>query len=129
MRFYLAKALVLVGRSAKALPSLAEANRLNPDWPAALNAEAWILATHTDGEVGDSRKALRLAERASELSGRRNAGTLDTLAAAYVANSDFDKAAKTTREALELAASENADLADQLRQRLRLYESGTPFVE
>ncbi len=130
VRFYLAKALVMSGRSAEALRPLTEATQLNPDWPSALNARAWILATHADAKVRDPQQALRLAQRAAELTQRRDAATLDTLAAAQAAAGNHAVAAETAREAIELATSASAgELAEEIRTRLKVYEAERSYVE
>jgi len=128
VRFALARALVMTGRSAEALPVLVETTRLKPDWPAALNAQAWILATHADAKVRDPIEALRLAQRAVELTQRTDGTMLDTLAAAYAAAADFDKAVAVSREALALPGIVDGGLADEIQGRLRLYTAGAPYV-
>ena len=125
----LARALVVSKRSAEALPALADAIRLRPDWPPALNAQAWILATHADAQVRKPEEALRLAQRAAELTRRRDPTMLDTLAAAHAANGDLERAVAVAREALELPGAEKGGLADQIRAHLRSYEAGKPYVE
>ena len=58
-------------------------------------------------------------------SGRRSAGPLDTLAAAYAADARFERAVAILDEALRLAPP--PDLADGLQARRALYRAGRPF--
>ena len=106
-----------------------EALRLKSGWSApALNNIAWIQATHPDAALRDPRQAIALATRACQLTGRQHPGFLDTLAAAYAAAGQFEKAIATAGAAIELAsAAGQARLARQIRTRQRLYEQGRPF--
>ena len=107
-----------------------EVLRLRPDNVAALNNLAWYLATCPDPKVRDGAEAVRLAERACELTGRENPTQLDTLAAAYAEAGRFDEAARTAEEARSLALATGAKpLADAIGARLELYLSGRPWHE
>ena len=65
---------------------------------------------------------MRLAERASRVTGGSSPTVLDTLAAAYAASGQLDRAIATAEEALALAAKEgSADLAERIRMRLDVY--------
>lgn len=126
--YHLAMALSTRGQSATAVPHFREAIRLRPRWPEALNAAAWILATHPRDDVRDAPEALRMAQNAAGLTGRQNPWVLDTLAAAYAANGRYDAAAAAAREALALLAGpETAELVDKIRARLVLYERHQPY--
>ena len=65
-RFYFAKALQYQGLAAEAVREYRLALKLRPDWLAAANDLAWLLATHPDEQVRDAREAVRLATAASE---------------------------------------------------------------
>jgi len=84
-------ALAAKGRTAEALAHFREALRLKNDWLEPMNAAAWILATHANAAVRSPEEAIRLAERAAELTKQEQAGALaaanvlDTLATAYAA--------------------------------------------
>jgi hypothetical protein len=91
---------------------------------------AWILATHSDPAVRDPNKAVRLAERAAGLTGRRQPVILDTLAAAYAAAGDFERAAAIAQEAASLAAAAGAtDLSADIGSRVALYHQKKPYRE
>ena len=65
-----------------------------------LNNLAWLLATCPDDNVRNGRRAVTLAEKAVELTERKNATYLDTLAAAYAEARRFDDAVRVQQEAL-----------------------------
>jgi tetratricopeptide (TPR) repeat protein len=123
-------ALRMSGERDEALRHFAAALRIRPDWPAPMNEIAWILATHPDERIRDPRRAVRLAQRAADLTARRQPVILDSLAAAYAASGDFDRAAATAQEAMALAASSGAaGLAGEIGKRLGLYRQKKPFRE
>ena len=75
-------------------------------------------------------EAVMYAQRAGKLTGFKQPQVLDTLAAAYAAAGDFDKAVETAEEAIELARSEgNTNLVKRIENRLQLYKKGLPFKE
>jgi hypothetical protein len=93
---------------------------------------AWILATHPDATVRDPARAVRLAERAADLTAHRQPGILDVLAAAYAAAGEFDRAVATAQEAMALATSSGpagAKFAGEIGKRLELYRQKKPFRE
>jgi hypothetical protein len=60
----------------------------------------------------------------------RDVGVLDALAAAYALNGRYKKAVETGRKALTLAKQmRNYELADQIEERLRLYQFECPYYE
>jgi WD40 repeat protein len=63
---------------------------------------SWHWATSPDPDERDGQGALRLAERAVQLTNRQDADPLHILAAAYAETGQFDKAVRTAREALAL---------------------------
>lgn len=73
---------------------------LKADYAEALNALAWIYATHKYANVRSGEAALRLARRAVAL--KRSAARLDTLACAYAERGDFTKAIETQQQAIAL---------------------------
>ncbi|UCE85338.1 MAG: tetratricopeptide repeat protein [Deltaproteobacteria bacterium] len=117
-------ALQAAGRDAEAAARYREALRRQPDSKPALNNLAWLLATSADAALRDADEAVRLAERAAELSGRQDASVLDTLAAAQAAAGRPAEAERTAAEALERAADDPA-LAARIREHLRSYREGS----
>ncbi|HNW08922.1 MAG: tetratricopeptide repeat protein [Verrucomicrobia bacterium] len=114
----------------EALAHYREALRLWPDYADALNNLAWLLATSPEPKIRDGREAVRLAEKACELAGRKQARFLGTLDAAYAESGRFAEAIATAKKAREqaLAAGEK-DLAAAALQRQHEYEAGRPFRE
>ena len=117
-------------RPRQAAKHYAEAIRLQAEYPDALNNLAWIRATSEDRRLRNGPEAVRLAQQACQLTGRREVGALDTLAAAYAEAGRFAEAVQTARDALDLAMQQDKPaLAESIQARLRLYEAGTPFHE
>jgi len=99
----LANVLIRMGRSDEALHYFREATRLDPYMPKPLAGAAWILATHPDPSVRNPVEAVRLAERAAELSRRRDSVVLSALATAYDAAGRHNLAIAATEQALQRA--------------------------
>jgi tetratricopeptide (TPR) repeat protein len=107
-----------------------KALELNPDNIELINNLAWIIATHSNAAFRNPEKAIRLAEKACELSSYEIAGSLDTLSAAYAAAGRFPEAIAAAEKALKLVQSrEQAKLAEEIRKHLSLYKAGKPYVE
>ena len=91
---------------------------------------AGLMASHERAEGGDPMQAVELAERACQLTGRRDPGCLDTLAAAYASAERFDEAVATAKEAWQLAQSAGeSSLAEEIHVRLQLYRDRKPYRE
>jgi hypothetical protein len=84
-----------------------------------------MLAVGPDG-VRDGKQAVAHATRACELTGWKMPNCLDTLAAAYAATGDFDRAVEYQQKALSFPDFEEAD-GKGGRERLRLYMQRKPF--
>jgi tetratricopeptide (TPR) repeat protein len=124
----LGHALFLAGRGSEALQHFEQALALQPDWPRALTGLAWIRAASSDTRLLDPREALRLAERALELSARNDPFVLDVLAAAWAAGGQFERAVTVARAASSAAdAAGQPALAAQIRDRTALYEQHIAF--
>jgi spermidine synthase len=124
----LGSALIATGLLDEGVPHVLNAARLDPDWPVALNDAAWILATFRAHLRPD--EAVRLAERANELTDDPDANMLDTLAAAYAAAGRFEHAVATAQAALQRAAAgDDLGLQNEIAGRLALYRRGEPYVE
>ena len=119
-----------LGHAQKAAEYAAKALRLRPDWPQAANELAWIRATHASDQLRDPTEAVRLAERACRLTGYDKPAYLDTLAAAYAAAGSFPRAVEFAEKASKIARDSGAkQLAEQIDERLRLYESERAYVD
>jgi tetratricopeptide (TPR) repeat protein len=96
----------------------------------AINNLAWFLATSPEYSGQNPQRAIRLAMRACELNHYRNAGSTDTLAVAYAAAGDFDKAIETDQRALQLCRSPGQEsLREEIRKRLALFRAGKSYIE
>ena len=127
---HLAMVLVRKGRVDAALKVSYRALQIRADHAGVMNIIARIRATWPDAKLRDAAEAVRLAERACRLTGRKNPALLDTLAAAYAEGGRFDDAVKTAAEALVLATSpQQGRLADGIRERLKLYTAARPYRE
>jgi tetratricopeptide (TPR) repeat protein len=130
IRFNAALAFLKVHRTDEALAQFNEASRLRPDWAEPLNAEAWTLATSNDEKVRNGAEAVKLAEKAAEISSRQVPAILNTLAAAYAEVGRFDDAIATATQAVELAKHANqTNLVAKIERALTLYKAHTPLRE
>jgi tetratricopeptide (TPR) repeat protein len=91
----------------------------------ALNSLAWLRATCPQHEIRNGQEAVTLALKACELSKWKNCGIVDTLAAAYAEQGDFDRAIKYQKLVLQIGKSSNE--LDKMKEHLRLYETHTPY--
>ena len=123
----LAAVLQTSGRRAEAFTHLRRAVELEPGRPAALNKLAWTLATDSDTTRRDPVEAVRLATRAVDLTKRRQANCLFTLATAHAATGRYDLAVDVAEEALEVASKSGRDeLTARIRERLGEYRQQAP---
>jgi tetratricopeptide (TPR) repeat protein len=128
--YYLGQILVQKGSINEAITHFEEAMRLKPDWVEPMNNLAWLLAASKETTIHNPGKAIRLARRACELTNYKKPDLLDTLAVAYAAAGDFNKAIETAAKALELCrSSERNTLKEGIQNRLALYKAGKPYIE
>ena len=122
--------LIRQGKPKEAVSHYRRALELRADWLEVLNNLAWILATCEDAEIRDGAQAVRLAERACDLTDYEFPAMLDTLGAAYAETGQFDQAVQTAQNAFQLAlASKNAVRAKNIQNRLELYKANRPYRE
>lgn len=113
---------------AKALADDKARCRLTPDNAEQLNAVAWRLATSPDETLRDGKTAVEFAERACELSKRKEWRFLDTLAAALAETKRFRRAAEAQQEAIGLLGDDvPAELKQSFVDRLTLYQQRKPY--
>ncbi|MGO9609227.1 MAG: tetratricopeptide repeat protein [Verrucomicrobiia bacterium] len=126
----LGTALALVGRVREAIPEYEQALRLRPDNREAPNNLAWLLATAPPEQGGDPGRAVAVAQRACEMTGRRMAVPLDTLAVAYAADSQFEEAIHTAEESMARArAAGQTLLVAEVQAQINLFRDGQPYRE
>jgi tetratricopeptide (TPR) repeat protein len=118
------------GRIPEAMTQYRELLQLKPDFPPALHKLAWILATDGNANLRNAGEAVQLAERLCAITGYQQADALDALAAAYAEAGRFNDAIHVAQKAIELAsAAGQQELAQQVQERLKLYQDGQPFHE
>ena len=128
--FHLGMTLGQLGRTREAVAQYREALRLNPNLAGALNNLAWILAASPDDGLRDGAEAVRLAERACELTHYGEPLFIGTLAAAYAEAGRFPEAVTTAEKAEQLATSNGLKaVAAENQQLLELYRAGKPCRE
>ena len=112
-------ALVQLAQHADAAAVLTEPPPVSKDHELAHNL-ARLLATTPDPAVRDGATALRLASAVRDRTGGRDPRVLDTLAAAYAAEGQFDLARETARQAAALATElGQADEALEIERHAR----------
>jgi tetratricopeptide (TPR) repeat protein len=126
--YNVASTLAVQGEVVDAITYYRRALQVQPDAPEAHAELAWLLGTHPDPIIRNPSEAVRLAERASRLTGAKDAGVLDVLAAAYAATGRFDEARATARAALALLPSQS-ERAAPIQSRLDLYMKGRPYQQ
>jgi protein O-mannosyl-transferase len=96
----------------------------------AMNELAWYLAVDPKITVHNPYRAIELAKESCKIVHYRDPGNLDTLAVAYAAAGNFNKAIEITEKALELCQSfDQGMLKKELESRLILYKAGKPYIE
>ncbi|REJ65507.1 MAG: tetratricopeptide repeat protein [Planctomycetota bacterium] len=94
----------------------------------ALNNYAWLLATCPALQFRDGRLAVELARQLNALDDEPLPHRLDTLAACYAADGQFEEAVATAVRAVSLIGDTQPQLAGEIRERLALYRKGQHYV-
>jgi tetratricopeptide (TPR) repeat protein len=130
LQYLYAMTLTMIGDARRAVDHYHQALALKPDMVEALNNLAWILAANPPDALRNGAEAVRLAERACELSEHREPLLLGTLAAAYAEAGRFGEAVKTAEKARDLATAGGLkDVAAKNAELLELYRAGKPYRE
>lgn len=127
----LGAALLRAGQQAEAVNQFRRVLELRPGWKTVMNNLAWTLATSDDPELRDPADAVRLAEQLTRGIANPPHYALDTLAAAYAASGQYEKAVQMAEQAVRQATHENVDpeSLNQVQDRLRLYQQHQPYRE
>jgi tetratricopeptide (TPR) repeat protein len=118
----LAVVSLLQGRASDAQSYFRQAERQSPNEFALYNDYAWILATSPTSTIRNGAEAMRLANKACEMSHWQDASCLDTLAAACAETGDFASAIKWQTKAIEFSKGSKGNLPG-LNARLALYKN------
>ncbi|HWW02773.1 MAG TPA: tetratricopeptide repeat protein [Candidatus Acidoferrum sp.] len=128
--FQFGEALAHLGDSREAMSHYAQSILLKPDFPEALDSLSWLLATSSKPEFRNGPEAVRMAERACELTGRKQPSMLATLAAACAEDGRFEEAVVAAKQAQALAArAGRAAVAQKCQAVLEAVQSRKPFRE
>jgi tetratricopeptide (TPR) repeat protein len=126
--YQFAVALAHSQKTQDALSQYASALLLQPDFPDALDGLSWILSTNSDPKFRNGAEAVRMAQRACELTGEKDPEKLKTLSAAYAEAGRFDDAVASAQRAHELAgAAGRTDLARECERMLESFKAAKPW--
>lgn len=118
------------GEYDKSIADYNQALAVDPNYTDAYDALAWLQATCPDAKYRDAKRAFENANKAYQLDGGQSWGYIDTLAAAYAENGDFDAAKEWEEKAIALAATDKS-VEDKDKQRMRdcleLYRQKKPY--
>jgi tetratricopeptide (TPR) repeat protein len=120
--------LAAQGQFSAALDHYRKALESQPKDPVVARKVAWLRATCPVASLRNGDEALAIAQQVNRFHGGKQPEVLDTLAAAYAEAGWFPEAVATASKALELAQQQHdRTLADAVRARLALYETGRPY--
>jgi protein O-mannosyl-transferase len=123
-----ADTLAHLQKTREAMSHYASALLLQQDLPAALDGLSWILATDANDGFRNGAEAVRMSDRACELTGRKDPAKLKTLAAAYAEAGRFPEAVATAQAAHDLAAQASRKaLADECARMLEQFKAAKPW--
>ena len=123
MAYEFATLLQRHGNVAMAVHYFREALSINSEHVMAAGQLAWALATSSDEAVRNPAEALQLAHRSVELTKGRSPQAWMTLAAAYAADGQFDRAIETANRALAESDGQQG-LVQQVQRHLAKYRRG-----
>ena len=111
------------GRAAEALRVYEEAMQIDPTNMLVANNIAWQFAANKNHASRDGEKAVKWATVAAKSSNYQNEYVLDTLAAAYAQNRQFDKAVEAAKKAIAIAIAQgDTKKQEDFASRLRRYQ-------
>ena len=122
--------LLQQGRGVEAMSYLSAALQIDPNDGQMLIFVASVLASNENPQVRNGAEALRLAERAVQLTRQQQPAALDVLAMSYAETGKFGEAVLVEQQAIKLAeASGQEDGLELLQKRLKKYEAQQPWRE
>jgi tetratricopeptide (TPR) repeat protein len=121
-------AWAIIGRYDKAIADFNTAIQIDSKDSASYSGLAWIWATCPDKKYRDGARAVEFATKACEIDNWQFANRLDTLAAAYAEQGDFESAVKWETKATEMKLPEwTYKTPEDLEKRLEIFKAGKPF--
>jgi tetratricopeptide (TPR) repeat protein len=123
--------LIALNRHYDAVKILETVIKTEPEDEVSINNLSWILSTSPVESVRNGKRALELAEKASQLTNYKKAYILSTLAAAYAEIGNFEKAIEWSEKSIEFAKDDEnvSERIDDLRKELDSYKQKKPFRE
>ena len=117
--------MLAVGRKAESLKRFETALKLQPNSGGAHYCLAWIMATASEDELRNGRRAIEHARRAVQLM-EGSPFTLDALAAAHAEVGEFAEAVKWEEKAIQNATGTPKSLFEA---RLARFKQQLPYRE
>jgi tetratricopeptide (TPR) repeat protein len=126
----LAEKLCEKGQIRRAYNKYLDILELDVDSLDGLNSVAWFQAACMMEGIRNPEQAVAYARRACQVTDNTNPAAIDTLAVAYAATGDLQKAIATAQMAIEVANSQGDDgLAGRVQERLGLYRQGKAYMD
>lgn len=116
------------GEYCKAIDDFRRATQIDPNSYDAYNNIAWLLATCPNAQIRDGKRAAEAAKKACELTSWKDWKCIDTLAAAFAEDGDFERATICEKQSLNLEGVSN-DNRKLMERHLSLYENQHPNRE
>ncbi len=130
LRYGLGASLAGRRKKAEALEVFRHVLAVHSNHIAALNSAAWLLATDDTSTLAEGEVARLWAQRAVELSDRREPSTWSTLAAAHARCGDYANAIRALDEATALVAARGDEgRVDVMKRRRQRLEQRLPILE
>jgi tetratricopeptide (TPR) repeat protein len=121
-------ALSQAGQMREAIAQWERTLELEPDNLQAQCNLAWVYSTSPEDSIRKGAKAVQLAERAVQLSGRKNPRVWRLAAAAYAEAGRYSEAIKAAEAAVEYAQSaQDFALVRTLEGNLKLFQANSPL--
>jgi arylsulfatase A-like enzyme/Flp pilus assembly protein TadD len=116
------------GRFAAELAAVRDSYERCPALLVTHNNYAWALATLPDDSLRDGTRAVAIMRAAIEQLEKEDGSYLDTLAAAQAEAGQFEEAAQTEEQAIEIVRKAGAppEVLDKMRSRVERYRAGRP---